>query len=409
MIMPNQGYNGHGNANTIQENDNNYDPRPYEYSPHQPYMPEQAETRSAPPVGPPPRYYQIMNRTYPHSLRPILLFACFISLCYLILLGVQDFKTAGQTGVSGKYKTFTIVQGILFMAAAGIEIFGLVSTFSQKLPLARTYSFLSLIGFGAVVASQIIGVIVIFAYKNEVLSSCSTFYTSSGNIDNSGWFWSDNNNNVPMSTDDANKYCSTLWSRSRTWEIIWLIVTATIGALFCLFAFAYARQLSDPSSVRSKLPASSQFAQQQQYGNWQGGSGMPYDPEAQHRYPPPPMQPNMYAPPSGAPPPPEYKVRPSMDDVDFDAKTPAGEEYGYGYGYGQGQQERYSYENRISHANRPGSSRGVRRNTEEDNDQDKGRDSGETLRGDSNAKSDSLEKVQNSGTHEEDHDNTPRI
>ncbi|PWN35740.1 uncharacterized protein FA14DRAFT_104839, partial [Meira miltonrushii] len=299
--------------------------------PHQPYMPEQAQTRSAPPVGPPPSYFRVLNKTYPHSLRPVLLFACFISLCYLVLLGIQDFKTAGQSGVSGKYKLFTIVQGVLYMAAAGIEVFGLVSTYSQKLPLARSYSFLSLIGFGAVVTSQVIGVIVIFAYKSEVISTCASYYTGAENVDNAGWFWSDNNNNTPMSASDANAYCNTLWSRSRTWEIIWLLVTAILGAIFCLFAFAYARQLSDPNSVRSKLPASSQFAQQQQYGNWQGGAGMPYDPEAQHSYPPAPMQPNTYAPPAGAPPPPEYKVRPSMDDVDFDAKTPVGEEYGYGF------------------------------------------------------------------------------
>jgi len=407
MITTQQGYGGHDNSpNEMNGNGDNYYPRPYDYAPHQPYLAEQAETRSAPPVGPPPTYYRVLNKTYPHSLRPILLFACFISLCYLILLGIQDFKTSGQTGVSGKYKLFTIIQGILFMAAAGIEIFGLVSTYSQKLPLARTYSFLSLIGFGAVVASQVIGVIVIFAYKSEVISSCTAYYTGAENVNNPGWFWSDNNNNTPMSSSDANTYCATLWSRSRTWEIIWLIVTSIIGTIFCLFAFAYARQLSDPSSVRSKLPASSQFAQQQQqqYGNWQGGSGMPYDPEAQHSYPPPPMQPNMYAPPNGAPPPPEYKVRPSMDDVDFDAKTPIGEEYGYDVGGGQ-QQQRYSYENNVPRANRPGSSRSVRRDVDEDEDEDKRRDSGETLRGDPK-----LEKTQTLAKHEEDHDDgTPRI
>lgn len=405
MSTPHQGYGLRDDPNEINGNGDNSYPRPYDYAPHQPYMPEQSETRSAPPVGPPPTYYRVLNKRFPHSLRPILLFSCFISFCYLILLGIQDFKTSGQSGVSGKYKLFTIIQGILFMAAAGIEVFGLVSTYTQKLVFARLYSFLSLIGFAAVVASQVIGVIVIFAFKSEVISSCTSYYTGAQNVDNPGWFWSDNNNNTPMSAADANTYCSTLWSRSRTWEIIWLIVTALIGAIFCLFAFAYARQLSDPNSVRSKLPASSQYGQQQQYGNWQGGSGMPYDPEAQHRYPPPPMQPNTYAPPTGAPPPPEYKMRPSMDDVDFDAKTPAGEEYGYGYGLGQQQQQqRYSYENEVPRANRPGSSRSVRREVDEDEDEDKRRDSGETLRGDTKS-----EKTQTLAKHEEDHDNTPRI
>lgn len=127
---PQQGYASGapvGSRPYAHADDDAFDATPYDYAPYQPYR--QAETRVAPPSGPPPAYYRVLNRTYPHSLRPILLLTCFVSLCYLVLLGVQDFKMAGSEGVNGRYKTFTVVQGILFMAAAGIEVLGLISTY----------------------------------------------------------------------------------------------------------------------------------------------------------------------------------------------------------------------------------------------------------------------------------------
>lgn len=244
--------------------------------------------------------------------------------------------------------------------------------------------------------------IVVFAFKTDVIASCATYYQGA-NVNNDGWFWSDNNDNRTMSPADANKYCQSLWSRSRTWDIIWLIVTFIVGSFFVLFGFAYARQLADPSSIRQKVPTGVQYAQQSApYNNgvWpsSGPMGAPYDPDSQYSYPPAPRN-NAYQPPPGPPPPPEYKGRPSMDTVDFDAKSPIGPDYDYDH-----MQEGYEYERHVPQANRPGSSRSVRHNDDAGEEESARRDSGETLRGE-----DSVKKVQSTVSHGDHDDGTPRI
>ena len=257
----------------------------------------------------------------------------------------------------------------------------------QRIPLARLYSYASLVAYLAVIASEILGVVVTFTLKQDVINSCSAHYTGSRAGQGSIWGYDNDSGDGPMSAADAARYCESLWSSSRTWDIVWLFVTLLVGAMFVMFSFAYVRQLLDPSSVKVRI---SRF-QQQHHPN-QAGMQAPYDPDAAFSYPPPSANmPYSYPPPPGPPPPagappPMYSGRASMDDdYDGDAKTPAA--YGYGYNYGPGE--------RQERPNRPGSSRGA------EGEQDK-RDSGETLRGE-----DSVKKVQS--RHEDDEDDAPRV
>lgn len=90
----------------------------------------QASARPPPPTGPPPAYARTIGRLFPYSLRPVLLFSCVISFIYLVLLGGSDFKTAGSTDVTGKLKIFEIVQGILFIVGAIVEVFGFYAVYT---------------------------------------------------------------------------------------------------------------------------------------------------------------------------------------------------------------------------------------------------------------------------------------
>lgn len=300
-------------------NDVAFDPEPYDYSPHQHYNSpyQQPAFRDAPPNGPPPAYYRVLNRTYSGSLRPILLLSCFVSLCYLLLLGIQELKLAGETGIDGRYHTFLVVQGALFLAAAGVEVLGLVASYMQRLQIARLYSWLSLFAYAAVVASQILAVVVLFAFKSDVLSACSTYYQGQG-LDSSGWWWDDNSGSTPMSAQDALTYCQTLWSKSRTWDIIWLLVTCILGALFVLFGFAYARQLQDPKSVRTRIQQQHLDPSGQMNASaWNFDRAQNYDIDyrpSHDTYPPTAPQ-GFYAPPRDAPP--EYKRHNSTDKCDL--------------------------------------------------------------------------------------------
>lgn len=204
--------------------------------------------------------------------------------------------------------------------------------FQQRLILARIYSYLSLLAYAAVLASQILGVIVTFTDKTDVIASCTAYYTGASATSGS-WWSSDDNFLTPMTAQQAAAYCQRLWSSSKTWDIIWLFVSAIVGAFFVMFSFAYVRQLLDPSSVKERV---SRFANHQTHQP-------PYDPAGAFTYPPQtadtPYAP--YAPPPGPPPAPHDPFRDP----------------------------------------RPGSSRNVAMHSDDEDDVKK-RDSGETLRGD---------------------------
>lgn len=90
----------------------------------------QPSMRPAPPTGPAPAYARTIHRVFPYSLRPVLLFTCIVSIIYLVLLGVSDFKTASSSEVTGKLKTLNIVEGVLFMAGAAVEVFGFFAVYT---------------------------------------------------------------------------------------------------------------------------------------------------------------------------------------------------------------------------------------------------------------------------------------
>jgi hypothetical protein len=91
---------------------------------------QQQNARPPPPSGPAPLYSRTINRLFPYSLRPVMLISCIISLVYLVLLGGNDFKEAEYTVTSSKLTLFNIVEGVLFVVAALIEVFGLYAAYT---------------------------------------------------------------------------------------------------------------------------------------------------------------------------------------------------------------------------------------------------------------------------------------
>jgi hypothetical protein len=96
-------------------------------------LPYQPSTRAPPPTGPVPLYARSVQRIFPYSLRPIVIYSSLISLIYLVVLGIADFRYATREGVSGKLKIFEIVQGILFIFAAGVEALGFFAAYSVSI------------------------------------------------------------------------------------------------------------------------------------------------------------------------------------------------------------------------------------------------------------------------------------
>lgn len=86
--------------------------------------------RSPPPSGPTPLYAKAVRRFIPYSLRPVIIFSSLLSAAYLLILGISDFRASTRYGNSGKLKTFDIIQGALFLAAAIVELIGFQAAYS---------------------------------------------------------------------------------------------------------------------------------------------------------------------------------------------------------------------------------------------------------------------------------------
>lgn len=287
-----------------------------------------------------------------------------------------------------------------------------MSKIQQRLSLARTYSWASLLALAAVVASELLGIVVTFTLKTDIVNVCTARNTGRTESDG-GLLDISPSNNGTLTEAQARTNCESQWSSDRTWTIIWLIVTIFVGTFFVSFSFGYVRQLLDPLSVRER-PAATFWSRRQQQGapSAQYGQGAPYDTDAYYQtpyngghyannpysYPPPPGPP----PPGHVPPhygqqdrmPPTYDGvnRPSSVDLDDAKRAP----------YGHQQAGPFSDDHQVTDGPRPGSSRGVHAGGDEDDDERRG--SFDTLKGDD---TDAHSKSHNKSPRDDDY--VPRI
>lgn len=368
------------------------------------------------------------------SLRPVLLFTISLSLLYLVFSAAVSLRSLSQTGETAKLKTFDLIVGILLLAAAIVELLGLSAAWTSRLSWTTLYARASTGALALVVGAEVVGIIEHYAAKTDLIDGCTTRNTGTGTDDSSSWWlWGSNSAGASanLTAAEAREYCEARWSRSTAWVIIWyvlnkditddptcipshlthlilsspsspdrLIIVVFIGTLFVLLAFAFLRQLRDPTLTRASRRGvagagaySSAFNDDDETSPFESSrpDGGPYS------YPPPPSSP----PPrrgagagAGAAPSlrseggfsasssdaPEYSPHPegalprkSMQSIDLDRKDsrgPGGDgdyeyEDGYVLNYGGG-----------GARGRPESSRSVRHVGEE------GRRSDETLRGD---------------------------
>lgn len=274
------------------------------------YLPTYSQTRPPPPSGPPPAYANVIGKVFPYSLRPAVLVTSFISFLLLLLASISSFKDVGHTGNSTTMNVFDIVIGTLFIVVALIEVVGFTGALKANLKIATIYSRLTVPGFVAVIACEILNLISHHKFKDTIINDCVASNTGE-TAPSSGWGWfGTRSSNTVMSEADAQSYCNHTWNYDSSWEIVWLVITFLFGISFVLFSFAFARQLRDPASVRvreSNLGWWNRRNNQQppsaHYAN--GYSSAPYDPQSQsqaYSYPPAPYSAGAYAPPSGPPP-----------------------------------------------------------------------------------------------------------
>ncbi|KAI5121937.1 hypothetical protein M0805_000266 [Coniferiporia weirii] len=201
-------------------------------------------TRPPPPQGAPPAYAMV-TKVYRRSLRPVVVGATVLAAIWTLVWGVDSFKDISiDKNYAAKLEIFDIVLGSLYMATLAVELLGLLGAAMQSLRIMRIFAILSLGAAVIVSAAQLILVIIHFVFKDTLINECialangegigSRFSISSGSTTIQG---------------DVSDFCHSAWSHDSVSEIAWFIVVALMSVLFSSIAFAYYRQLLDPTSV----------------------------------------------------------------------------------------------------------------------------------------------------------------
>jgi len=270
--------------------------------------------RRAPPQDAPPPY-AFVNRVYGRSLRPVVVAVSAVAALWTLIWAISSFKelSVDQDDHVPKLATFAIVQGVLLLVSCVIEIFGIASALSQRVILVRLYALLAGLSALIVAAVGLMRTIIHFAFKSDLMTECEES-ASGGNISFRFGIWGTSTDGLDGETPA--QFCTNAYNRDSVTEIISLIIEIILGLLFTAIAFAYLRQLLDPSSPAnaSRAPSS-----QARLDNYPLHYNPPYNASSSNLgYAP--AYGNVYAPPPGAPP-------------QFDAE--AGKPPAYAYGGGQ--------------------------------------------------------------------------
>ncbi|PCH37453.1 hypothetical protein WOLCODRAFT_29116 [Wolfiporia cocos MD-104 SS10] len=299
-------------------------------------------------------------RAYNYNLRPVVFVVALISAIWALLTKINSFQTLNVDKQQGfpKLGSFAIILGIIYAAICGIESFGMVAAGMQRLQMARMYAILSVISGLAIVGAGFMRVILHFILKHDLISECEQIAKGDVVVEQYG-FWGPTFEDR-LTASQAESYCNDYWKHDSFAEIISLIVEIVVALFFSTIAFAYYRQLSDPTSVANlaRAPPSAQYAAP---GDAPSG-------EYPTHYNPPYLNYDAgYAPPPGPPPMKDPYAEESYaegDDPysksvkDYDTEDPYGgakppvyseDDLGtYGYGHGSGEAKKPKTEDPFS-------------------------------------------------------------
>ncbi|EJD51822.1 hypothetical protein AURDEDRAFT_111420 [Auricularia subglabra TFB-10046 SS5] len=217
-------------------------------------------TRPPIPTGNPPTY-AFVTRVYKRSLRPVVIISAVTGAVWTLLWWVSNFQDINTDKANSlpMFVPFDIALGALFMGAFTIEVFGVFAATTQRLPLVRIYSFLTLIAAALVFGAQVISIVLDFKYKNTLLRMCTEANTNRTITYTRGWWGLVRKT---LTAEEARNFCNSVLNRNIFADFAWLIVSTILSLLFASIVFAYYRQLLDPASMAYPRAPSDQIRMQ---------------------------------------------------------------------------------------------------------------------------------------------------
>jgi len=238
--------------------------------------------------------YAVAGRAFGRTnLRPVVIVSTICAIVWSLVWAAgafEDINGDKQNDELKKLVNFDIALGALYVGVAVIEFFGLLGAITRRTPMVRIYVGLSLLVVLIVAAAELLRTVVHFTFKSAIIDECTTESTGD-RVRTSFGFWGSSSHT--LNADDARDYCNDAYPRTSVSTIIWLLLALVLSLFFASTAYAFYRQLLDPTFNRAQRAPSNQVRLDAMNHQPYGGGYSPY----------PGFNPaQSYAPPAGPPP-----------------------------------------------------------------------------------------------------------
>jgi len=212
-----------------------------------------------------------MTRVFKSSLRPVVLFTCALAGFWALLSGINAFRLLGASESKNipHLRTVLLILGIMYMIAVAIESFGMTAAAIQRAAMVRLYSFLSILTSLLILGASLTQTVVHFTMKTALINQC-TSDTTGETVFLSWGFWG-SSRTTTLDAQDANAWCQDSWDHDSWADILSFILELVVAVLFVSIAFAYYRQLVDPTSPVNASRAPSNQVMMHPYQGYNNG------------------------------------------------------------------------------------------------------------------------------------------
>jgi hypothetical protein len=254
-------------------------------------------------IPPPSRPNGFVSRVYNRDLRPVVICLSVITAIWSLFESVGFFRSISIDRQQNQdaLANISIALGAAYMVICLIEAFGTFAVTVRKTPLVRIYTFATTLSALFSIATGLARVVVHFVKKNALISECSNITSGDEVLFRYGWFGPTTSHVV--SQDEADEWCRRAWDHDSVSEIVSLLIIIVLALFFCTLAFAYYRQLMDPTSPANvfrtpgnqpRMDSSYPNHYNPAYGAGPYGYNLPYAGGPAHS--------GQFAPPAGVPP-----------------------------------------------------------------------------------------------------------
>ncbi|KAJ6613611.1 hypothetical protein B0H10DRAFT_218547 [Mycena sp. CBHHK59/15] len=195
-----------------------------------------------------------------------------VSLIYGVQMGAMDDLQVDLAQNNSALASISRTLAAMYTLACGIELFGALSVFTQRQTLLRIYAYLAFISAMLVTGVGVVTTAAWFTFADDLVRECVSL-AMAGQLSSKSIFRGDQWPTTALSSDDSQTQCLDIWASESVSQVLSAALFYLLpSALFCLIAYIYYRQTTDPTHPTNFKGRGSAIRLEAR------GSGAPYDP-----------------------------------------------------------------------------------------------------------------------------------